>query len=204
MKWYADQPSQRTRQQAADAIVLLCGLLLLRLGQLVHSAVEQLGGLGIQLEKAGAGLAGGLSESGRRVGDAPLVGNGLSGPLDVAAGAARAVSSAGTSERQAVHWLALVLGVTIALLPLIYLIWQWLPRRLRYAREAGAAQHLGDDIELLALRAATSSPLRELARLGPDPVTRWRRGEPGAARELAALELSRLGLQGPADSRDPV
>lgn len=199
MKWYSEIRAQRLNQQLADGLVLLCAVLLLRLGRLVYDAVEHLQGLGVQLEKAGVGLSAGMTDSARQVGGTPLVGNGLSGALDAAAGAAGVVASAGTSERQSVHWLAVVLGVTIGLLPLAYLIWQWLPRRLRYAREAGAAQQLRGDIELLALRAATSSPLHLLAGLGPDPVTRWRRGDPGAGEKLAALELSRLGLL----KRDP-
>jgi hypothetical protein len=200
MKWYADQPARRTRQQIADVAVLLGALLLLRLGQIVYNAVQLLKGAGTLLEKAGGGLAGSLSDSAGQVGDAPLIGGRLSGPFAAAADAARSVASAGVSQQQGVQRLALVLGLTIGLLPVAYLLWQWLPRRLGYAREAGAAQRLRGDTELLALRAATSSPLHLLVRLGPDPVGRWRRGEPGAAEALAALELRRLGLNSQLDT----
>jgi hypothetical protein len=128
-------------------------------------------------------------------GDAPLIGDRLRGPLDAAAGAARSFAAAGADQQQAIHRLALVLGLTIGLLPVANLIWRWLPRRLRYAREAGAALRLRGDTELLALRAAAFTPLHELAQLGPEPVARWRRGEPGAGEALAALELTRLGLR---------
>jgi len=194
MKWYADQALQRTRQLAADVAILILTLLLLRLGKLVYDTVLLLQGAGSQLERAGGGLASGLSDSARQVGGAPMIGDRLRGPFEAAAGAARSLASAGAAEQQAVHGLALVLGLTIGLLPVAYLIWQWLPRRVRYAREAGAAVKLQGDTELLALRAATSSPLRSLARLGPEPVARWLRGEPGAAEALASLELARLGV----------
>lgn len=46
-------------------------------------------------------------------------------------------------------------------------------------------------------RAAAGAPLAEPARLGPEPVTRWRAGDAEAGRALADLELRRLGL-GPA------
>jgi hypothetical protein len=200
MKWYADLSAMRTRQQIADVAVLLGALLLLRLGQVVYDAVQLLKGAGSLLERAGGGLAGSLSDSARGVGETPLVGDRLRGPFAAAADAARSVASAGVSQQQGVQRLALVLGLTISLLPLAYLVWQWLPRRLSYAREAGAAQRLRGDTELLALRAATSSPLHLLARLGPDPVERWRRGEPGAAEALATLELTRLGLKSQVDA----
>jgi len=194
MKWYADQRARRTRQRIADVAVLLGALLLLRLGQLVYDAVQLLKGAGTLLERAGGGLAGGLKDSARQAGETPLIGDRLRTPLEAAADAARSVAAAGVSEQQAVDRLALVLGLAIGLLPVAFLLWQWLPRRLGYAREAGAAVRLRGDTELLALRAATFSPLHLLARLGPDPVARWRRGEPGAGEALACLELSRLGL----------
>lgn len=204
MKWYADQPRQRVRQQISDAAVLVGALLFLRLGQLVYDAVQSLQGAIAKVEQAGGGLADGLSDAARAAGGAPLIGGGLRAPFDAAAGAARSLGAAGAAEQEAVHKLALVLGMTIGLLPVVLLIWLWLPRRVRYAREAGAALWMRDDIELLALRAATFIPLYRLAQLGPNPVARWRRGEPGAAEALAELELSRLGLRGPVHRQDHV
>lgn len=40
-----------------------------------------------------------------------------------------------------------------------------------------------DDVEFLALRSTTLLPLSRLARLGPEPVARGRRGEPRGAEE---------------------
>lgn len=196
LKWYADDPGRRTTQQGLDAAMVLAALLLWRLGHYVYDTVLRLRGVGEQLEQAGGGLAGGLSDAARRAGGAPLVGDRLKGPLDAAAGAARTVTAAGVAQQEAVHRLALVLGLVVALLPLAVALSRWLPYRLRYAREAGAALRLGGDVELLALRAATGAPLHRLARLGPEPVGAWRRGEPGAAQALADLELRRLGLRG--------
>lgn len=195
MTWYAEDRNRRTLQMLLDAAVVVASLLFLRLGQVVYDAVQRLRGPGEQLERAGSGLAGGLGDASRRVGGAPLVGDRLRGPLDAAAGAARSVAAAGVEQQQVVHRLAVVLGLVVALLPVAYALSRWLPYRLRYAREAGAARQLRGDTELLALRAAANVPLHRLARLGPDPVTRWRSGEPGAAQALAALELRRLGLR---------
>jgi hypothetical protein len=204
MKWYADQPRRRARQQVGDVAVLVSILLFLRLGKLVYDTVQSLQGAVAAVEQAGGGLADGLSAAARVAGNAPVIGGGLRAPFDSAANAARSLGAAGVAEQEAVHRLALVLGLTIGLLPVVFLIWRWLPRRVRYAREAGAALWLRGDLELLALRAATFTPLHTLAQLGPDPVARWRRGEPGAAEALAELELSRLGLQGPVHRQDQI
>lgn len=48
--------------------------------------------LGRELEETGDGLLGGLSGAAEGADEVPLVGEGLSGPLDAAAGAGRALS----------------------------------------------------------------------------------------------------------------
>jgi hypothetical protein len=84
--------------------------------------------------------------------------------------------------------------------PVLLALALWLPGRLRWRRDSRAAVALRDDVDLLALRAATSAPLPALAALGPQPVTRWRAGDADAGRALAALELERLGLRAPETS----
>lgn len=196
MKWYAENGRMRAGQQLLDVAVLAWCYLFLRLGQSVQDTALRLREPGEQLQRAGENLAGGLGDAADRVAGAPLVGDRLRGPLDAAADASRAVAQAGITGQEAVDQLALVLGLLVALLPIAYVLSRWLPYRLRYAREAGAAGRLRGDVELLALRAATNAPLHRLARLGSEPVARWRRGEPGAAQALADLELRELGLTG--------
>jgi hypothetical protein len=77
----------------------------------------------------------------------------------------------------------------------LWAIGRWLPGRLAWRREATAAQALSGDLDLLALRAAATAPLPDLARLGPDPVSRWQAGDSDARLALASLELRRLGLR---------
>jgi len=208
MRWYAETPALRNRQILSDLGVLLWSLLWLRIGTAVHGAVMKLAAPGRQLEDAGNSLSGGLSDAAGKAGGVPLVGDGLRSPLDAAAGAGKALAGAGIAQQDAVSALALLLGVVIVLLPVLYVVGRWLPGRMRWGREASAAASLRGDVELLALRAATRLPMSSLARLGPEPVGRWRRGEPGAAEALAALELRELGLvsspAGPATGRPPV
>jgi hypothetical protein len=205
MKWYAETSSKRTIQQLADGVVGLWTLLWLWAGNAVRDAVRRLGAPGRELEEAGAGLASGLTGAAERADGLPVVGGALRAPLDAAAGAGDALARAGVAQQEAVGTLALLLAVAIAGPPILLAVLLWLPGRVRWGRDASAADRLRGDVELMALRAATSSPLHDLAALGPEPVGRWRRGEPGAAHALSALELHRLGLRPPepAEPRQP-
>jgi len=74
----------------------------------------------------------------------------------------------------------------------------WLYVRLSYARTAGSAVVArARDLDLLALRALAHQPTRQLLRVSGDPAAAWRRDDTGVVRELAALELTTLGLRAP-------
>jgi hypothetical protein len=195
MSWYAETPALRTRQVLTDGAVLIWCLVWLRVGLAVHRTVERLGAPGRELRDAGTGLRDGLSGAAGKAGDLPLVGGTLSGPLGSAAGAGEALRRAGQAQLTAVDDAALLLAAVVVALPVLLVLGRWLPERLGWARQARAARALRGDVELLALRAATGRTLPELAALGPEPVGRWRRGEPGAAEALARLELDALGLR---------
>ena len=195
MKWYAETGPLRRRQLLTDAVAVLWLVLWLRIGLAVHRTVSRLAAPGRQLEEAGDGLADGLTGAAESTDDLPLVGGSLRAPLDAAAGAGSALARAGVAQQEAVAVLALLLSVLLAGIPIAWALQRWLPDRLTWARTAGAATSLRGDVELFALRAAVHRPLHELAALGPDPVGRWRRGEPGAAQALADLELRAAGLR---------
>ena len=195
MLWYAETAALRTRQVVRDVLVLVWVVVWVRIGVAVGDAVGALAAPGRQLEKAGTSLTDGLSDAAQRAGDVPFLGDGLSGPLDAASEAGRALADAGAAQQDAVGLLATVLAVVVAGVPIALVVLMWLPARLAFAREHGAARRLRGDVELWALRAALHRPLHELASLGPDPVERWRRGEPGAAEALARLEQRAQGLR---------
>lgn len=196
MSWYAETPALRSRQLLHDAAVALWVLVWVRVGLAVHDGVERLGAPGRSLARAGRDLSGGLSGAADRLDRLPGVGDDLAAPLDSASGAGESLARAGEAQQDAVGLLALVLALVVAGLPvLVVLVW-WLRSRLAFVRGHRAARALRGDEELWALRAALHRPLPELARLGPDPVGRWRRGEPGAAAALAALERRAAGLRG--------
>jgi hypothetical protein len=110
------------------------------------------------------------------------------------------VSGAGQAAQHAVGTLATVLAIVLVVLPVGWLLTRWLPGRVRYAREAGAAARLlsgTPDLDLLAARALATAPLPRLAALPPGIGAAWRAGDLAAVRALAALELARLGLRLP-------
>lgn len=195
MHWYAETPALRSRQLLTDASVALWVVAWSVVGRAVHGAVSRLAAPGRELEEAGNGLSGGLADAADTADGVPLLGDGLRAPLDLAAGAGDAVARAGQAQQDAVGTLALVLALLLAGIPIAWALQRWLPGRLAFAREHRAAASLRDDVELWALRAALSQPLPRLARLGPDPVSAWRRGEPGAAEALARLQRETYGLR---------
>ena len=110
------------------------------------------------------------------------------------------MSGAGQSAQDAVATLATVLAVVLVVLPVGWLLLRWLPWRLRYAREAGAARQLltgTPDLEILAARALATAPLPRLAALPAGTGGAWHAGDPATVRALAGLELARLGLRLP-------
>jgi hypothetical protein len=142
------------------------------------------------------GSASGVAE------DVPVVGDDLASPFDALGRAGASVTGAGQSTQDAVHTLGAVLAVVLVVLPVGWLLLRRVPARLRWAREAGAADRLlragAPDLELLAARAMATAPLPELARLPTGTGAGWRAGDPAAVRALAGLEARRLGVRLPA------
>jgi hypothetical protein len=198
MKLYADGRVRRTRQLLGDATLALWVLLWLWLANVVHDATLSLAAPGRQIAAAGGGLADQLREAGTAVGDVPLVGDGARAPLDGAGDAADEMAAAGSASVQAVEQLATWLALTVALLPVLLAVAMYLPRRWRFVQEATAAQRYVDgpgDLDLFALRAMASQPMRRLAAISDDPVAAWRAGDPAVVRALASLELDEAGLR---------
>ena len=166
----------------------------------MHGAVLVLAEPGRAVEALGNSVAGNMNSAAGVAEDVPLVGDDLAAPFDALADASGSVSGAGQAAQDAVGTLATVLAVVLVALPVAWLLLRWLPRRLDYAREAGAARRLltgAPDLHLLAARALATAPLPRLAALPAGIGAAWQAGDPTAVRALAALELSRLGLRLP-------
>jgi len=207
MPLYAQHPALRVRQGAADLGMLAWLVLWVLVARVVHRAVLVLAEPGRAVEDLAASVAGNMTSAAEAAGDVPLVGDELAAPFGALADATGAVRGAGQAAQDAVGTLAFVLAVVLVALPVGWLLLKWLPWRLRYAREAGAARRLlaggTPDLEILAARAVATAPLPRLAALPAGTGAAWRVGDPAAVRALAALELARLGLRLPQGTTTP-
>lgn len=197
MKLYAQTPVRRTSQLFGDLAILGWCVVWLLVGRAVHGLVEQLAGPGRILEGAGRDLSSSMREASSVVGDVPVAGDALQAPFDLAGGVGTSIQNAGLAQQDAVSTLAWWLAIVLAAIPISWALWRWLPARLRWMREATAAQAMIDDVELFAVRALAHRSLRELATLGPAPAAAWKAGDPEATAALARLELAALGLRLP-------
>jgi hypothetical protein len=195
VKLYAETAGLRARQLLGDLAALAWTAAWVAVGLALYRLVERLAVPGARVEQAGTSFAGDVAEIQERIGRAPVVGDQLQAPFGRLAGTGRTLAEAGATQQEVVHQLALWLGVVVAAVPVVTLLLVWLPRRVAWAREAGAASRLrmdGADLELFAIRAVANRPLRELRRVSADPAGALRAGEHEA---LADLELRSLGLR---------
>ena len=198
MRLYARSPALRLRQVLADAGLLAWVVLWVVLARVVHGAVLVLAEPGRAVEDLGASVAGSMGSAAEAAGDLPVVGDDLAAPFEALGDAGGSVGGAGQAAQDAVGTLATVLAVVLVVLPVGWLLLRWLPWRLAWLRDAGAAERLltgTPDLELLAARALATAPLPALARLPEGTGAAWRAGDPAAVRALAGLELRRLGLE---------
>lgn len=195
MRVYADLPSVRIRQAVRDLLTAVWIYLWVRVGLRIYELVNYLQAPGRSLEGAGEALADRAGGLGEDVADVPLIGGALRAPFRAISDGGVLLQEAGVAQQEAVHTLAIWLALAIAGLPILLALISYIPRRLRWIREASAAARLTTaepDLALFALRALTHQSVAALASVSADPVGAYRRGEYAA---LAGLELRSLGLR---------
>jgi hypothetical protein len=200
VRLYADSPARRTRQLLSDVFVLLWVGIWVYAGRQVHETVDQLRAPADSISSAGRSVNGALTGAGDQAGQIPLVGDQLKTWLTQAAGSGTTLQSAGTSMAETVDRLALGLGLATALVPILLVLAVWLYVRVRFVRNAIQSQRFidaGEDLDLFALRALATQPMRSLARVSDDPAGAWRRQDRDVIRQLALLELRDQGLRPP-------
>ncbi|MET7538519.1 hypothetical protein [Streptomyces sp. NPDC005507] len=147
--WYAHNPGRRARQFLGDGAALLWIALWAAVALAAHRLAQ---------------LASQPAQHRPRI---PLLGSSVDGALrGVAHAGDRIVSAAPAPQGPAAAQALAVLGaVALFVIPVGLMLTVWLPRRIRWTRQAAAAQELAgteDGRELLALRALLR-PLDELA-----------------------------------------
>lgn len=198
MKIYSDFAGRRTRQIIGDVVAIAGIGLWVWFGVTVFTLVNGLADWGRQMQEAGAGFEGTMTDIGETLGGIPLIGPGIRLPFDGASGAGAALEEAGRAQQEAVLQLALVLGIGIPLLPILMILAIWLVPRILFIRRAGRATAVVQadaGLDLLALRALTTQKLGAITSVDPDALGAWRRGDPEVVRRLAQLELRSAGVR---------
>jgi hypothetical protein len=198
MKLYSDYPARRTRQIATDVAAIVALAASVWLGTTIFDLVIDLRSFGVDMEEAGSGFRSTMSDVSDTLEDVPLIGEGVTVPLNGASEAGASLESAGQAQQVAVERLALGLGIGIAAIPIAFLIVLWLIPRLRFARAAGTAKAIAsspESVDVLALRALTTQSIQSISKVHPDAAAAWRAGDTEVIRALASLELKATGVR---------
>jgi len=198
---YSTRPGRLLAQLFSDFAVVVWTTIWLLVGLAVYDAISTIAEAGRQVESGAQGIAGNLASAGHGAQRIPLVGDTVSEPLTSASQAALDIAGAGHNLDITASWLAVLLAMAVAALPILVAVMPWLFLRLRFFRRKWvvtglAATPAGQ--QLLALRALTNRSPRKLAALSADPVGAWRHEDPVTIRALAALELRSAGITLPA------
>ena len=181
-----------------DMAVVVWTLAWIAVGVVVGLSVARLGELTDAFRTVGAAIGG----VGGTLGSihVPILGGPLETASDAVRAAGRDVTARGDAVRGGVEQASVVLGLVVALIPILLVLLAYAPARLARVRETdalrtlvGAARDAPELEALLAERALRSLPYDRLRSLAPRPweddlVTR---------RALAQEELRRLGVRPP-------
>lgn len=198
MSLYSDYPAARTRQIIADIVGVISVIIVVTIAASIAAAIRTLAAFGRDLETAGLDFQAGLLDAADALGDVPVIGDGIRAPFDAAAQAGQSVADAGRGQQQLVEFIAVSVGWSVALVPLLLIALIWLVPRVRFARRSGRMRAMiarGLTVDTLAARALARAPLAQLVAVHPDPAAAWRSQQPEALRDLAAIELRRAGIR---------
>lgn len=141
-----------------------------------------------------------MDQAREKVSGVPMAGQELAQPFDSLSGGLHSLVEQANHQAASIVTLSYWAGALCFVVPNLLAILWWVPRRIRFHRQAAATRRLIDadeDLQLFALRAMANVPMPELARITDDPVGQWRAGNGDVIRRLAELEFHRLGLEAP-------
>ncbi len=180
-----------------DVLVVAWVLLWIAAGIAVADTVGELRSLSDTAADTGRAITG-SAETLKSVGDLPVVGGGIDDAAGEIRNAGEDITRQGEDARNEIERLALLLGLSVALIPILPVLWVYLPPRVARERERHALTRLlangrGDAAfeRLLAGRAAHNLSYRQLRGISDEP---GRDLEEGRYEELARAELHRMGL----------
>ena len=152
------------------------------IGVFINATIGVLATPARETARAAARLAGDFTDAADQAAKVPGVGEQLRRPFDAASVTMGNLIVSANHQVDSIERLALIVGWLVFLIPVAVVVAFWLPRRIRFYRQARASQQFIDsaaDLDLFALRAMASQPLYVLAGVSDDPVRDWRDGESG-------------------------
>jgi hypothetical protein len=201
---YAKRPAKMIGQLVGDGFVVLWAIGWAIVAIFVHRVIEVLATPARETARTAMRLAENFRQAAAEAAKVPVAGEQMRRPLDAAAGTLGNLIDSANDQVVSIERLALIVGWLVFLIPVATVVAFWLPRRIRFYRQAHASQVFLDslaDLDLFALRAMAAQPLYVLAEISDDPVQAWRSGDREVINKLAEVELKRNGLQLPATLR---
>ncbi|MFZ1116813.1 MAG: hypothetical protein WAN44_13425 [Propionibacteriaceae bacterium] len=201
---YAKHPAKMIGQLVGDGFVVLWAIGWAIVAIFVHRVIEVLATPARETARTAMRLAENFRQAAAEAAKVPVAGEQMRRPLDAAAGTLGNLIDSANDQVVSIERLALIVGWLVFLIPVATVVAFWLPRRIRFYRQAHASQVFLDslaDLDLFALRAMAAQPLYVLAEISDDPVQAWRSGDREVINKLAEVELKRNGLQLPATLR---
>ncbi len=200
-KLYPDLLMPRLGFILADLAALLWIALWLYVGDAVYNAVHTLDGIGHGLIQNGNKVNDAVSQLQNSVAGLPFdVGPHLRDAFGALHGPPAALIQTGQQELSAVANLATLLGVVVAVIPILLVLFTFIPWRIRrtrgfrnldYMLRQPGAGAVSTTMQVLAGRAIYTMPYDRLLAYSPDPIREWREGR---YYNLARATMSEEGL----------
>lgn len=190
MKLYAELPTHRVRQAAADLVLICWVAAAVWCGRLIHGRLVESADAARSLQHGGHDVATNMTEAGKRLSRIPLIGDKVRAPFDKAAAAGREIGGAGKDAVTGLDDLGLLLGVLTSGLLILTACVVWgscrLPRLRRMTRAARLRPHPGGR-RALALQAMADGHVVDPSASSLD--------DPATVHALADAHLAALGLR---------
>jgi hypothetical protein len=197
---YSARPGRLAGQIFGDLFVLGWAVVWGGIGIFVNQMVAVLAIPARETARTASKLMDNMRDAGEQAARVPGVGEDLRRPFDAASVSLTNLIASANDQVASIERLALIGGWVVFGIPVAIVVALWLPRRIRFYRQARASQVFLDstaDLDLFALRAMASQPLYVLAAVSDDPVKAWLAGDRQVIDALAAIELRRNGLRLP-------
>jgi hypothetical protein len=197
---YSTRPGRLAGQIFGDLFVLGWSVVWALIGILINRVIAVLAIPARETARTASKLMDNMRDAAEQAARVPGVGEDLRRPFDAASVSLSNLINSANEQVASIERLALIGGWVVFAIPVAMVVALWLPRRIRFYRQAKASQVFLDstaDLDLFALRAMASQPLYVLAAVSDDPVKAWRDGDRRVIDELAAIELRRNGLRFP-------